>query len=420
MFKLTTAYDLSTKNTPSRGDWMDLYGDEEWSVAPAIPSDIEERDDADFVQCVRFNPTGEIMYVLMNLDGGVDQISNVIHQFCMKTPWDISGGIEHTGRNMRPTGVFGSMWYIQAFEWHPDGTRFFALMNHVNIGLDETFRIAEFRVSTPWDVGTGYYEGTHFNLSEDIMPPDTTGDDPGSPFCYDIRIDPDGDKFFCSGRNITPHDTSVAPGTTADDGLFSWNFNGTSYDYLSDDDLQVSIADCQISQVEGTFIPEKGDLCKLVSEIGGLAEHEGKEIVLMIDGEAYKVTVSGNKAVLPVKGCYVSVGLPYCCDIETLNIESPDGTIQGKKSKITAVTQRYYKSIMPLIGHNFDNLTPVKGRGTELQGEPTQLLSGDNKTILKPHWDSRGRIAIRMADPYPLTVLAVVPDIIVEDAQKND
>ena len=111
----------------------------------------------------------------------------------------------------------------------------------------------------------------------------------------------------------------------------------------------------------------------------------------------------------------VHVGRRYISDIETLDVETPEGTVQGKKVRVPGVTVRFKKSRLPLVGPNENKLMQMRQREKELMGSPTALLTGDKHVNIKPDWESNGRIFIRQIEPLPITVLAIIPDIQMED-----
>jgi hypothetical protein len=99
-------------------------------------------------------------------------------------------------------------------------------------------------------------------------------------------------------------------------------------------------------------------------------------------------------------------------------VEAPQGTVQGVKKKITKVTVKFDRSRGMVIGPTLtdaNKLVEMKQREFEGYGVPTGLLTGAKSVILKPDWNSNGRIAIRQKDPLPLNVLAIVPDVEVGD-----
>ena len=98
-------------------------------------------------------------------------------------------------------------------------------------------------------------------------------------------------------------------------------------------------------------------------------------------------------------------------DFETLNIEAPNGTIQGKPTKIANVIVRFENSRGLLIGPDVDNMVEMKQREHEAMSTPTALFTGDKEITLKPSWSSNGRFYMRQPYPLPTTILAVIPDI---------
>jgi len=159
-----------------------------------------------------------------------------------------------------------------------------------------------------------------------------------------------------------------------------------------------------------------GNVRKTVTFVFALNHLEGEEVVVLSDGNVVRgLTVAAGKIQLPRKASRVHVGLQYISDIETLNIEAPEGTIQGKKTKISEVTVRFKKSRGLLVGPSSDKLVEMKQREFEKLGQPTQLLTEDKKITLKPDWNSNGRLLLRQRDPLPMTILAIIPEITAED-----
>jgi hypothetical protein len=143
---------------------------------------------------------------------------------------------------------------------------------------------------------------------------------------------------------------------------------------------------------------------------------EGQEVIILADGNVVTgKSVSAGVVTLARKASRVHLGLKIVSDLETLDVEAPDGTIQGKKKKLPSVTVRLEKSRGLLVGPDESRLVEMKQRESEVMGAPTTLLTGDKKIVLKPDWNSNGRVFLRQVNPLPMTVLAIVPDIEVGD-----
>jgi hypothetical protein len=161
---------------------------------------------------------------------------------------------------------------------------------------------------------------------------------------------------------------------------------------------------------------EGGEVRKAVTSITGLNHLEGRAVAVLADGNVISGhTVSGGAITLVRKASRVHVGLKYIADIETLNIETPSGTIQGEKTKISEVTIRFERSRGLYVGPSSDKLVEMKQREFEVMGAPTSLLTGDKTVTLSPDWSSNGRIFMRQRYPLPMTILAVIPDVTLPD-----
>ena len=155
-----------------------------------------------------------------------------------------------------------------------------------------------------------------------------------------------------------------------------------------------------------------GNVRKAITTVSGLNHLEGEDVIILADGNVVTgKSVSGGAVTLDRKASRVHLGIPVVSDIETLNVESPNGTIQGRPSKMAHVTVRLEKSRGLLIGPDTSRLVEMKQRQNEVMGAPTALLTGDKRITLKPDWNSNGRLFLRQPYPLPLTVLAIIPDI---------
>jgi hypothetical protein len=156
-----------------------------------------------------------------------------------------------------------------------------------------------------------------------------------------------------------------------------------------------------------------------VTTVSGLDHLEGETLVALANGNVVRgLVVSSGSVTFSRAYSRIHIGMPYITDIETLNVEAPQGTVQGVKKKITKVTVKFDRSRGMVIGPTLtdaNKLVEMKQREFEGYGVPTGLLTGAKSVILKPDWNSNGRIAIRQKDPLPLNVLAIVPDVEVGD-----
>ena len=160
-----------------------------------------------------------------------------------------------------------------------------------------------------------------------------------------------------------------------------------------------------------------GNIRKAITTIRGLDHLEGESVEVLADGNYVTGhTVTAGKITLAEKASRAHIGIKMVADLETLNVEAPNGTIQGKPKSIPKVTVRFEKSRGLLVGPDSSRLVEMKQRTTAVDmGDPTPLLTGDIDVTLYPDWNVNGRLLLRQQNPLPFTVLAVIPDIEVGD-----
>lgn len=252
------------------------------------------------------------------------------------------------------------------------------------------------------------------------------------------------------GRNTDPSKTMTLSGGTA------WTYNETltltcssSFFLSSDVGNQIHFTTDTGEQIRfsidaytsGTVVTGKAnktvpvslrgfataEWSRAVDEIGGLWHLEGKEVSVFADGfvvaspnnSSYtKRTVADGK--LALDKCYsvIRVGLPIIADLETLDIDTVQGqTLADKKKLIGKVSIHVESSRGIFVGQKpsedaddpLDGLTEVKPKDGETSDDPVTLETGVVDVIIRPEWNSNGRVFIRQVDPLPLAVLAISP-----------
>lgn len=159
-----------------------------------------------------------------------------------------------------------------------------------------------------------------------------------------------------------------------------------------------------------------GVIRRVVGIVNNLDHLEGQSVSVLANGSIISnVVVTDGRIAVNQPSSVFQIGLPYVCDIETLNIEDGRQTIQGILKNVNNVTIRLFKSRGIWVGPDINSLVEFKDRTDEAWGDPTRLISGDLSQGILPSWNSRGRIFIRSHLPLPLTVLAIIPDLQLED-----
>jgi hypothetical protein len=155
---------------------------------------------------------------------------------------------------------------------------------------------------------------------------------------------------------------------------------------------------------------------------------EGKTISVFADrfvvaspnDEGYtSVTISNGTATLDHPYAVIHVGLPYLSDLETLDIDVPNGETMADKKKLVSGLTVFVESSRggwagtePPADDTIDpleNLTEFKTREAENYDSPPELETGTIDVNILSGWNSHGRLFLRQVDPLPVSVLAVAP-----------
>ena len=153
-----------------------------------------------------------------------------------------------------------------------------------------------------------------------------------------------------------------------------------------------------------------------ITTVSGLDHLEGASVTILADGNVMpSQLVSNGSITLQRQASIITVGLPYIADLQTLNLETGPGTVQGKRKKITAVTLALENSRGLQVGPSFVSMVAFKERTTQPYGTPIPLTTGDERVVIPPGWNTGGAVCVRQSNPLPATVLAVIPEVLIGD-----
>lgn len=158
----------------------------------------------------------------------------------------------------------------------------------------------------------------------------------------------------------------------------------------------------------------------------GASHLEGEDLSVFADGfvvanpnnDSYeKVTVSGGSVTFDKAYGVIHAGLPYTTDIETLDIDNPQGeTMADKHINITGATLHIEDSRGIWVGTKdpgeedyLEGLEEIKIRNDEDYDEPVGLKTGKVDINIRGEWNNNGRVFIRQVDPLPMSILAISP-----------
>lgn len=168
------------------------------------------------------------------------------------------------------------------------------------------------------------------------------------------------------------------------------------------------------------------DWDRAVKTIGGLDHLEGKSIAVFADKfvvaspnnpTVTPVFVSGGIAVLDQAYAHIVAGLPYVADLETMDIDTPQGpSLKESNLMVTAVglwlesSRGAWMGAEPPAGDDpTEGLDELKIRENEDPSQPVDLVTDYERTDIPSEWSKGGRVFIRQIDPVPLNVLAIIP-----------
>lgn len=169
------------------------------------------------------------------------------------------------------------------------------------------------------------------------------------------------------------------------------------------------------------------DWAKAVDEIGGLWHLEGKQVSVFADkfvvanpnNDAYDmVTVANGTITLEKPYSVIHIGLPVTSDLQTLDVDLPQGESMIDKNKLIPEVNLYVEasrgiwagSEEPTSDSDFKTLLKeYKARDEENYDDPVELATGPIAIKIPCNWNKGGRVFIRQTDPIPLSILAVAP-----------
>lgn len=163
-----------------------------------------------------------------------------------------------------------------------------------------------------------------------------------------------------------------------------------------------------------------GTVEKVVNEVSGLDHLEGEIVDILADGATHpQKTVASGKVTLDRYANKIHVGLHYNSDIQPMRLEGGGmyGTAQGKIKSINRITIRFYKTLGCKIGPDADHLRLIVFRkGSDPMDSPPPLYTGDKEKVFNSGWDKEGNIYIRQDQPLPMSILAIMPEVVISDA----
>lgn len=162
-----------------------------------------------------------------------------------------------------------------------------------------------------------------------------------------------------------------------------------------------------------------GKVRKRITNISGLGHLEGETVTVLTDGatQSDKVVTAGAITLTNPAGL-VHVGLKYNSDgqLPRLDAGAADGTSIGKTRRTNRVGFMFHRSLNLLIGTSFDKMDRMIFRsGLDYLGTSPGLYSGIRSESIEADYDFENQIAFRQDQPFPTTILAIMPQLVTQD-----
>src|SRR5882724_9005890 len=157
--------------------------------------------------------------------------------------------------------------------------------------------------------------------------------------------------------------------------------------------------------------------------VTGLADGDVINFTMHVNG-TFQFGIGGTAGLTAIPNAsIVTVGLSFLPQLGTLPLDLGEPTVQGKRKKVSAVTVRCRNALGLTAGRNLDTGVAMQDLilgnvGTMSNQIVTGLVTGDARTIVDPQWDVFGQYYIQQPNPYPASILGVIPEIEVGDSGK--
>lgn len=130
-----------------------------------------------------------------------------------------------------------------------------------------------------------------------------------------------------------------------------------------------------------------------------------------------QVVAADGSVTLSDAASNVCVGLTYTARLQTTKLEQEmQGTIQGRKQVMPRLVARFENSRGGRVGSRFDTLTPIPYYDDDNESGLPGLFTGDLINIVEPDWRRGLQVCVEQDDPLPISVLAVIPEMVVSEA----
>jgi hypothetical protein len=180
------------------------------------------------------------------------------------------------------------------------------------------------------------------------------------------------------------------------------------------------------------------------STVSGLTHLEGLDVAIYAfsklvagvpDGKSYvvanplradlaPVAVASGAITLADEYLRIVVGRPFISDLETLDIDSSEGpSLKTQKTNISRVSAQVLDSRNIWAGGALPDdtapTTDMDALSLATDADAGTLVTDVVSINTKGQWNTNGRVALRSIDPTPFTVLSIIPQGLIPNAQES-
>lgn len=148
---------------------------------------------------------------------------------------------------------------------------------------------------------------------------------------------------------------------------------------------------------------------RCVDDLAGLGHLEGKTVSVFADGNVLPKAVVTSGAI-SLDRCYgiIAVGLPITADVVTLDIDTPQSDVRGRRKEAGSAQLLVENTRGLSLGPDLDNLDEYPSDAPADYQDIPAMLNDLLDLNITADWGDRCRIAVRQADPLPVTLLSII------------
>jgi hypothetical protein len=225
-------------------------------------------------------------------------------------------------------------------------------------------------------------------------------------------------RHIIGGTEAEVESAAIIPGKYGHDELWvivKRTINGSTKRYVEmmEGDFGDDIADAFFVDSGLTYDGSPADT------LSGLDHLEGETVQVLADGAVHPDCVVDSGTIdLQWEASKIHVGLGYTSKLQTMRLEagSQDGTAQGKVKRVHSAAVRFYNTVGGKMGIDEATLDRIPFRSTgDNMNEAVPMFNGDKIIKLPGGYNRDGRLWIEQDQPLPMTVLAIMPQLVTND-----